>query len=112
VLKFGAQGGRRLKLQPGQEPPEGTVLGFEGVRQVYPGLAPFSRWRCDGSCVCTKPRFDVDGFGRLFIPNAITFSVTVMDNAANPLARFGHFGNFDAEGPGSSEPGSPHVVVA
>ena len=40
-------------------------MGFEGVEQVYPGLAPFSQWRCDGSCVCTKPRFDVDGFGRL-----------------------------------------------
>lgn len=77
------------------------------MERAYPGLAPFSQWRCDGSCVCTKPRFDVDGFGRLFIPNAITFSVTVMDNVANPLATFGQYGNIDSQGPGSSEPAPP-----
>jgi len=103
VLRFGPDGGRRLKLRPGQDPPDETVMGFEGVERVYPGLAPFSQWRCDGSCVCTKPRFDVDGFGRLFIPNAITFSVTVMDNVANPLTSFGQYGNIDSQGPGSRE---------
>jgi len=107
VLKFGPEGGRRLKLESGQEPPDGTIMGFEGVQRVYPGLAPFSRWRCAGSCVCTKPRFDVDEFGRLFIPNAITFSVTAVDNAGNHLATFGHYGNYDAQGPGSAEPEPP-----
>jgi hypothetical protein len=57
--------------------------------------------------VCTKPRFDVDEFGRVFIPNAMTFSVTVMDNAGSTLATFGHYGNFDAQGPGSAEPEPP-----
>jgi sugar lactone lactonase YvrE len=107
VLKFGPEGGRRLDLEPGRKPPAGAVLGFEGVEELYPGLAPFSQWRCAGSCVCTKPRFDVDEFGRLFIPNAITFSVTVMDNAANRLATFGHYGNFDAGVAGSAEPEPP-----
>ncbi len=104
VLKFGPGGGRRLNLQPEQTSPDDTVMGFEGVEQVYPGLAPFSQWRCDGACVCTKPRFDVDDFGRLFLPNAMTFSVTVMDNAGNALATFGHYGNFDSQGSGSLEP--------
>jgi hypothetical protein len=104
ILKFGPDGGRRVKVPRGQKPPAGVVMGFEGVKQVYPGLAPFSRWRCDGACVCTKPRFDVDGFGRLVIPNAITFSVSVVDNVGNPIVRFGHYGNYDARGPGSTEP--------
>jgi sugar lactone lactonase YvrE len=104
VLKFSPRGGRKLKLADGQEPPEGTVMGFEGVEATYPGLAPFSQWRCAGACVCTKPRFDVDGFGRLAMPNAITFSVTVLDNAGNRIAEFGHYGNFDAQGRGSAEP--------
>ncbi len=104
VLKFGPAGGRRLKLKRGQKAPAGSVMGFEGVEQVYHGLGPFSRWNCAGSCVCTKPRFDVDEFGRLVIPNAMTFSVTIVDNAGNALATFGHYGNFDARGAGSAEP--------
>ena len=104
VLRFSRRGGRRLKLARGQKPPEAAVMGFEGVEAVYPGLGPFSRWRCAGSCVCTKPRFDVDGFGRVIVPNAITFSVTVLDHAGNRVARFGHYGNFDARGPASAEP--------
>jgi len=104
VLRFSPRGGRRLKVGGGRKPPPGTVMGFEGVEAVYPGLAPFSQWRCAGACVCTKPRFDVDGFGRLIIPNAITFSVTVKDNAGNRMARFGHYGNFDARGAASAEP--------
>ncbi|KKL55413.1 hypothetical protein LCGC14_2255670, partial [marine sediment metagenome] len=104
VLKFAPAGGQRLKLKRGQKPPEGTVMGFTGVEQVYPGFGPFSHWNAAGSCVCTKPRFDVDGFGRLVIPNAITFSVAVRDNAGNAITEFGHYGNFDAQGPGSSQP--------
>ena len=97
ILKFGPEGGERSKA-------EGAVLGFEGVRQVYPGIGPISRWRCVGACACTKPRFHVDPYGRLTIPNAITFSVSVRDNADNEILRFGHYGNFDARGPDSDEP--------
>ena len=97
ILKFGPEGGERSKA-------EGAVLGFEGVRQVYPGIGPISRWRCVGACACTKPRFHVDPYGRLTIPNAITFSVSVRDNANNKILRFGHYGNFDARGPDSNEP--------
>jgi len=97
ILKFGPEGGERSKA-------EDAVLGFSGVLNAYPGCGPISRWRCVGACVCTKPRFDVDAFGRLYIPNAITFSVSVRDNAGNEIARFGHYGNFDAQGPESKEP--------
>ncbi len=97
ILKFGPQGGKAIKGK-------NAVLGYEGVLKVYPGCGPNSEWAAAGSCVCTKPRFDVDRYGRLFIPNAVTFSVSVRDNAGNEIVRFGHYGNFDAQGPESAEP--------
>lgn len=54
--------------------------------------------------MCTKPRFDIDPYGRLYIPNAITFSVSLRDNSNNEIVKFGHYGNFDARGPDSEEP--------
>ena len=97
ILKFGPEGGERIKAKT-------AVLGFEGVLKTYPGVGPNSQWAAAGSCVCTKPRFDVDRYGRLYIPNAITFSVSVRDNEGNEIVRFGHYGNFDAQGPESEEP--------
>jgi DNA-binding beta-propeller fold protein YncE len=46
----------------------------------------------------------VDDFGRLYIPNGITYSVSVRDNADNEIVRFGGYGNFDCQGPASKEP--------
>ncbi|MBM4032382.1 MAG: hypothetical protein FJ291_11410 [Planctomycetes bacterium] len=97
ILKFGPKGGERSKA-------EDAVMGFSGVLAVYPACGPISQWRCDGACACTKPRFDLDPFGRLYIPNAINFTVSVRDNIGNEIARFGHYGNFDAQGPKSAEP--------
>lgn len=96
ILKFGPNGGERSKADDAR-------MGFSGVLALYPDCGPISRWRCDGACACTKPRFHVDPFGRLYIPNAITFSVSVRDNTGNEIVRFGHYGNFDAEGPKSVE---------
>ncbi len=97
ILKFGPKGGERSKA-------DDAVMGFSGVQAIYPGCGPISQWRCDGACACTKPRFDVDPFGRLYIPNAITFKVSVRDNAGNEIVAFGAYGNFDAQGPKSKEP--------
>jgi len=76
----------------------GTVTGVTGHVASYAGCGPVSRWAAVGSCACTKPRFDVDDFGRLYIPNAITYSVSVRDNADNEIARFGSYGNYDSTG--------------
>jgi len=81
-----------------------SVKEAVGSINHYPDCGPISRWRCAGSCACTKPRFDVDGFGRLYIPNGITYSVSVRDNANNEIIRFGDYGNFDCRGPRSKEP--------
>ena len=44
-----------------------------------------------------KPRFDLDRYGRLAMPNAVTNSVTVLDNAGNRIVEFGAYGNLDSQ---------------
>ncbi|MBL8025105.1 MAG: T9SS type A sorting domain-containing protein [Fibrobacteres bacterium] len=69
-----------------------------GSDRIYkPGFGPFSN---DGSdcCQCRTPRFDIDLYDRLFIPNAITNQVTVTDNNDNVIAVFGSYGNVDQKG--------------
>jgi sugar lactone lactonase YvrE len=97
IYKFPAAGGE-LK-QAGS-----SVQEAVGATRRYPDCGPVSRWRAVGACACTKPRFDVDDFGRLYVPNGITYSVSVRDNANNEIVRFGGYGNFDSQGPDSSEP--------
>ena len=81
----------------------GVVQKVIGAVARYPGCSPVSRWNAVGACACTKPRFDVDDFGRLYIPDGITFSVSLRDNAGNEIVRFGGYGNYDCQGPDSKE---------
>jgi sugar lactone lactonase YvrE len=86
-------------------PPPGEVH-MEGALKVYPLLGPFSR-----ACGCLTPRFDVDDYGRLYIPNGLTCSVRVVDNEGNEILTFGGYGNFDSQGPGSNVP-KPEIPLA
>jgi hypothetical protein len=49
-------------------------------------------------CVCRSPRFDVDPYGRLFIPCSPTGKIAVSDNAGNTVISFGQYGNTDSRG--------------
>lgn len=95
VLKVGPRGG-------GLVPREGAAAGirfgervFEGAVAAYPKLAP----RQSRGCVCKEARFDVDDFGRVYVPNVLDARVRIYDNAGNVLLRFGHYGNADSTGP-------------
>jgi len=70
-----------------------------GALETYPGLAAFSKAGLGGNtcCVCRTPRFDLDRFGRLALPNAVTNSVWVYDNAGNLITEIGRYGNFDSQ---------------
>jgi hypothetical protein len=71
-----------------------------GAAKIYkPGLGAYGF-----NCWCRSPRFDVDPYGRLFIPNSITNQVTVIDNNGNEIMTFGTYGNVDSRGPGSLVP--------
>ena len=66
---------------------------FEGAITAYPHLAP----RQDPSgCVCKEARFDIDHFGRVYVPSVVDFCVRVYDNAGNLIHRFGRYGNADS----------------
>jgi DNA-binding beta-propeller fold protein YncE len=49
-------------------------------------------------CVTRSPRFEVDGYGRIYYPTNIASRVTVMDNAGNEILHFGTYGNRDSMG--------------
>jgi hypothetical protein len=84
----------------GTKTPVDRGLTVVNALAIYPGTGPFSGngWGGGGSCcVCRVPRFDVDRYGRIVFPNAVTTSVRIVDNAGNLIAEFGKYGNFDSQ---------------
>jgi hypothetical protein len=108
VLKFPPSGGGYTEARgdkPGIEW-KGGLTGFvEGGQTAYTGLAP----HVGGGCVCKEARFDVDGWGRVYVPNALEYCVRIFDNAGNLIAQFGYYGNADSRGSGSLVP-DPETV--
>jgi hypothetical protein len=104
IVKFGPAGGGYAASKgdaPGIEW-QGSQVGrfVEGALTAYPGLGA----QVELGCVCKEARFDLDGYGRLYIPNAVEYRVRVVDNAGNEIVSFGHYGNPDSRGPGSAVP--------
>jgi hypothetical protein len=48
-------------------------------------------------CQCRSARFDIDLYGRLFIPNSITQKISIVDNNDNLILQFGEYGNWDSQ---------------
>lgn len=84
----------------------GAVLSTGPVNAAKIYNLPLSPFSADplGGCVCRSPRFDLDPYGRLFLPSAVTCQVSVADNEGNLIHRFGKYGNLDSRG---SLPGLP-----
>jgi len=93
--------GLRLRHE-GTYPCIGNMF-VENATKAYPGLGSMSGV-FGSACYCRQPMFQVDGWGRLYIPNAITFSVQVVDNEGNRILKFGHYGNTDSRGSGEASP--------
>ncbi|MBL8027513.1 MAG: T9SS type A sorting domain-containing protein, partial [Fibrobacteres bacterium] len=88
--------GTIVKFPPNIKGGRTDPTGATGAEKTYNiGVAPFSKDRGAGGCVCRSPRFDVDYYGRMFAPNAVTCEVTIMDNAGNEILRFGQYDNTD-----------------
>ena len=73
---------------------------INGVLDIFPYQAP----NAEGGCTCKEARFDLDLYGRLYIPNVLTYRITMLDNAGNVILKAGHYGNADSEGPGETSP--------
>lgn len=120
ILKFGPDGGTITNTGTGDDQPtEGlTTVAMKnksvvaGAKKVYSGVGSFSGGGYGGngsSCVCRVPRFDLDRYGRVFFPNVVTHSVTILDNAGNEVKSFGTYGNFDSQ---FVPPGAKNPVVS
>lgn len=100
VFKFKPTGGGLMPAKGKATGPDGIKIGrtfVDGAVAVYPDFAPFSGGH-GSQCACRNPRFDLDPYGRLYIPNALRCSVAVVDNAGNTILRFGRYGNIDDKG--------------
>ena len=138
IAKFGPEGGEWIATDPRlaaraapdirRTVPEGARGVWmenghflHGAQAVYPGFAPFSGSAGTSetgrppmgreNCACRSPRFDLDGYDRLYIPNAVSGRVRILDNAGNEILAFGEYGNRDSAGPGSKVP-QPAIPLA
>jgi hypothetical protein len=82
----------------------GSVVRFQGGQ--FP-LGPLDKpsWTYPGfsvnggsACTCADPMFDVDPYGRTFVPAMHLYSVMVLDANGNRVLRVGRYGNVDDEG--------------
>jgi len=91
-----------------------TGANLTGYSMIFPQtFGPFTLPAIGGTipgtnltmeCTCRSSQFDVDPYGRLYIPNGVTCQVYMADNAGNTISAFGQYGNTDARG-GLSGPG-------
>jgi hypothetical protein len=81
-----------------------SVAWLAGVLNIYSHQAPNGAAGRHLSCTCKEARYDLDLYGRLYIPNVLTYRVTMVDNAGNVILRLGHYGNLDSLGSGADSP--------
>lgn len=131
VLKFSPQGGRvrelsrkapeKRDLEPGELQfttaegrgdfvTEGALWSWYGVSMIQPALdrSAYSPY----NCMCWAPRFDLDDFDRVFVPDQLRCRIVVLDSSGNFVTAFGRYGNADDRGPGVPFADPRTVVVS
>jgi DNA-binding beta-propeller fold protein YncE len=91
----------------GKSPLTLRVEGAQWIRRV--GYVPIND-PSEAGCQCENTRFDVDDFGRVFVPDLYRFRIQVFDGAGNEVTAFGGYGNMDNRGPQSKRP-SPAIPL-
>ncbi|MBC8871808.1 MAG: SMP-30/gluconolactonase/LRE family protein [Planctomycetes bacterium] len=109
IVKFGPEGGEIRADIGGSAADFGydNKVEIKGAKWTFFGASTVPSWRTKGTpdvCLCESPRFDVDGFGRSFFPDACRFRVGVIDTAGNEICWFGSYGNQDSAGRESAIP--------
>ena len=93
-------------------------VGISGDLWQYFGVGPIPAYKggtykhyAYGGCGCESMRFDVDGHGRTFAPDAARFRVVVLDTNGNQICCFGGYGNQDSPSAGSGRGAGPRSAV-
>jgi hypothetical protein len=83
----------------------------EGVEWTHLGLSPLRIRNVEHiPCSCEHARFDVDAFGRVFLPDALRFQCEILDANGNRLLRFGRYGNMDDDVKFPGDPCQPALA--
>jgi hypothetical protein len=116
IVKFAPEGGRIV------QDPKGTFMGHAGgyaqpppKKDAAPVRVENALWMRrlgfipindtdEAGCQCENTRFDLDDFGRLFVPDLYRFRIVVLDRNGNEVTHFGGYGNMDNRGPQSAHP--------
>ncbi len=84
------------------------IYGYwiDGYDWIYGGVGfgGFNARWAGGGCACWFARFNLDHFGRSFVPEPMQYSVSVLDTNGNLILRIGQYGNEDSSGPKSRVP--------
>jgi DNA-binding beta-propeller fold protein YncE len=96
IIKFGPNGGKVAAGAGGYAGgPSRKSMKIDGAKWVWYGVSPQPSRKVT-KCSCQTPRFDVDAFGRVWIPDAFGFRVIVIDSSGRTIAQFGNYGNGDS----------------
>lgn len=114
IMKFSPKGGKfyiwnTRKSQPKPiDMPAGLLtyrsgylsenIAVEGSQWLHRGCSPIptsgESWG-DPSCSCWNVRISSDKFNRIFAPDALSFSVKILDSEGNHITSLGHYDNCD-----------------
>ncbi|MFC1672446.1 hypothetical protein ACFL01_04855, partial [Planctomycetota bacterium] len=75
-----------------------------GAQWGYYGISPMPQ---QAGCQCRMAYFDVDEWGRVWMPDEAGYCITVLDSSGKVVTRFGAYGNWDSRGAGSAMPEPP-----
>jgi HEAT repeat protein len=62
-------------------------------------------------CHCWAPRFDLDEFARVYVPDQLRCRIVVLDSAGNEVTSFGRYGNADDDAGPDVPLADPRTVV-
>ncbi len=121
VYKFGPEGGKIRRVAKGEGAKPGEVLlsayqGYgakvtyaaSGLKGIYPRISQMSPPRYDynfSACWCVHAIFDVDGYDRLIVPDAMQFRVRMLDANFNEILSFGGYDQATDKGGKANAPG-------
>src|SRR4030095_8004088 len=79
--------------------PRGNLL--QGALWWRSGFSHVGKTQGNDTCHCTGSDFDMDDFGRVFVPANRRFPIDGVDANGNEILSFGGYGNQDFRGPES-----------